>query len=365
MMMSTTKDYYEILGLSKGAAIDEVKKAYRQAVMKHHPDRVPPEQKKQAEEKFKEISESYAVLSDPQKKQLYDQYGHAGIDSRYSTEDIFRGADFSSIFGNMGGGLGDIFENLFSDFGVFGSGSSGSRRRRSGEDIQIQISISLEEAYQGIEKDISYNRHENCLHCKGSGAEPGSDKVTCNTCRGQGSVTSGLGFIRFSQTCPNCGGQGKIIKQRCRKCSGNGRIKDRKSLKVTVPKGVDTGSVLRLRDEGSWANGQRGDLYIYINLRAHPQFKRQGSTILSVVKLSVVEAILGAEIEVPTLDGKVTMKVPAGTQPNTVFRLKGKGMVDLHSKRSGDELVEIEVEIPKKLSHRERRLVEEWARLKR
>jgi len=174
-----------------------------------------------------------------------------------------------------------------------------------------------------------------------------------------------MGFISFSQTCPNCQGQGQIVKNRCRKCSGTGRIKAKKNLKVTIPKGVDTGSVLRLKNEGSWAGGGRGDLYIYIKVRAHQEFKRQGDTILHALKLTVLEAILGVEIEVPTLGGKVMMKVPPGTQPNTVFRLKGKGIVDLHSRRPGDELIEIEVEIPKKLSHRERKLIEEWARLKR
>ena len=236
----------------------------------------------------------------------------------------------------------------------------------AGEDLQIQVTISLDEAYRGTEKNISFGRHDNCSHCKGSGAEPGSKKQTCPTCRGRGQVSAGLGgFINFAQTCPNCHGQGQVIKNRCKKCSGAGRIKVKKSLKVTVPKGVDSGSVLRLRAEGSWAAGDRGDLYIYINVTPDSRFRRQGDTILCMVKLSVIQATLGAEIEVPTLDGKVMMKVPSGTQPNTVFRLKGKGIIDLHSKRPGDELVEIEVEIPKRLSNRERKLIEEWARLKK
>ncbi len=364
-MTSATRDYYEILGLSKGATVDEVKKAYRQAVMKHHPDRVPPEQKKAAEEKFKEISEAYAVLSDPQKKQLYDQYGHAGIDSHYSTEDIFRGADFSSIFGGMGGSFNDIFESLFTDFGIFGSGRATRGRRRSGEDIQLQISIDLEDAFRGTERNISYSRYEDCSFCQGSGAEPGSTKTVCNTCRGRGTVTSGLGFISFSQTCPDCEGEGKIIKNRCRKCSGAGRIKAKKNLKVTIPQGVDNGSVLRLRQEGNSGAGGYGDLFIYIEVKPHEIFHRQGDTILCAVDLAVTQAILGAEVKVPTLDGQVTMTVPAGTQPNAVFRLKGKGMVNLHSQRPGDELVEVKVEIPRKLSSRERKLIEEWSKLRR
>ena len=198
-MMGTQRDYYEILGLSKGASVDEIKKTYRQLVMKHHPDRVTEDKKKEAEARFKEISESYAVLSDPQKKQLYDQYGHAGIDSRYTTEDIFRG-----------GGFGDIFERFFSDsgFDIFG-GTSRGRQRQMGEDIQMQVAISLEQSSTGIEKDISYSRYDNCSSCNGSGAEPGTSSVTCPTCKGAGSVRSGLGFITLSQSCPACQGQGQ------------------------------------------------------------------------------------------------------------------------------------------------------------
>lgn len=364
--MSTTRDYYEILGLAKGVSDEEVKKAYRQLVMKHHPDRVPQEQKKEAEEKFKEISEAYAVLSDSKKKQLYDQYGHAGIDSRYSTEDIFKSADFSSIFGNMGGD--NVFEHIFSDFGfdMFGGGGSRrSRQRQAGEDIQLQLSITLEEASFGCEKQVSYYRHNSCLRCKGSGSEPGSSKSTCPSCKGSGSVRSGLGgFISFSQPCPSCRGSGKVIKNPCRDCSGSGRNKKQKNLKVTIPQGVDTGSVLRLKEEGSAGAGIRGDLYIYINVLTHAIFAREGDNIRCHAKVSVLKAILGAEIEVPALAGKIKMKVPSGTQPNTVFRLKNKGIVNLRTKRLGDELVEIEIEIPRKLSYREKHLLEEWAKMK-
>ena len=367
--MSTQRDYYEILGLAKGASVDEIKKSYRQLVMKFHPDRVSSEKKKEAEEKFKEISEAYAVLSDPQKKQLYDQYGHAGIDSRYSTEDIFRGADFSSIFGGMGGGFADIFEHIFSDFGsdVFGGSSRAGRasRRRRGEDIQLQISITLQEASFGTEKDVSFYRYDNCSRCNGSGAEPGSSKTTCPSCKGRGAVSSGLGFISFSQTCPTCGGEGKIIKNRCRECQGQGRAKSRKNLKVTIPQGVDTGSVLRLKEEGHFGGQARGDLYIYIEVKAHPTFRREGDNIKCKVKIGVTQAILGSEIEVPTLVGRVKMKIPPGTQPNTIFRLKGKGIVNLRSKRLGDELVEAEIDIPKRLSSREKKLIEEWKKIRR
>jgi len=362
-MMSTKRDYYEILGVPKGAGADEVKAAYRKLVMQHHPDRVPHEQKKEAEEKFKEISEAYAVLSDPQKKKLYDQYGHAGIDARYTTEDIFKGADFSSFFGE--GGFGSIFESLFgeTDGDIFAGGGGRRRYRRTGEDIQLQLEISLEEASAGIERDVAYYRYDNCSRCGGSGAEPGSSKVKCSTCRGSGAVRSGVGFISFSQTCPNCAGEGQVIKNRCKKCSGEGRVRNKKILKVTIPKGVDTGSVLRLKSEGSFAGSGRGDLYIYIKGRLHPAFVREGGNIRCRTKIGVAQAILGTEIEVATLEGKVKMKVPAGTQPNTVFRLKDKGIYDLHSKHMGDELVEVEIEVPTKISSKERKLIEEWIRV--
>ena len=359
--MSTTSDYYEVLGVSKGAGVDEIKKSYRKLVMQHHPDRVSGEGKKVAEEKFKEISEAYAVLSDPKKKQLYDQYGHAGIDSRYSTEDIFRGADFSSIFGSGGGGVGNIFESIFSDFG-FGGSSRGSAQ---GEDIQLQLNVSLHEAASGIEKDITYQRYNNCKRCRGSGAEPGSKEVTCSYCKGRGTISSGLGFINFSQTCPTCGGRGKVVKDLCRQCSGKGRMRANKNLKVTIPKGVDNGSVLRLKAEGNEAPAGRGDLYLYIGVMSDSVFTREGDNVRCNIKISVLNAILGAEIEVPTLEGKAKMKVPAGTQPNTVFRLKGKGITNLRTKRPGDELVEVKIEIPKRLSARERKAIGEWAKLYR
>lgn len=360
--MNTTRDYYEILGIPKGSNVDEVKKAYRQLVMKNHPDRVSEDKKKEAEEKFKEISEAYAVLSDDKKKQLYDQYGHAGIDSKFSTEDIFRGADFSSIFG-QGGGFGDIFEQFFSD-GRSGRGSRGARRQ-VGEDIQMKIEITLEEACFGVEKDVSLMRYDNCSSCNGSGAASGSSKVTCQTCQGQGAVRSGLGFISFSQTCPNCNGEGKIIKNRCKQCSGQGRVKGKKKLKVTIPKGVDNGSVLRLKEEGHFAGDGRGDFYLYTAISPHNIFIREGDNIKFKVKVPLTKAILGSEIDVLTLHGVVRMKVPVGTQPNSVFRLKGKGITNLRTKHLGDEFVEIEIAIPTNLSKKEQKLIKELADLRK
>lgn len=364
-MMGTKRDYYEILGVQKTASLEDIKKIYRQLVLKYHPDRVAEDKKKEAEEKFKEISEAYAVLSDPQKRQLYDQYGHAGIDSRYSTEDIFRNADFSDIFKNMGnGGFGSFFEDVFSDFGFdLGTGTRGRRRPR-GADINLEMTISLEEAAFGTDKEISVNRYENCSHCSGTGAQPGSDKITCSTCRGKGAVTNSMGFISFSQTCPSCGGQGVVIKHRCSHCSGEGLVGVKKNIKVTIPQGVDNGSVLRLKEEGHSAQGGRGDLFLHINVKQHQVFEREGDDIRSKVTISVLKAILGGEIEVASLVGKVRMKIPQGTQPGSIFRLKGKGIVNLRTKRLGDQLVEVIVDIPQKLSPKEKKILDEWVKVK-
>jgi molecular chaperone DnaJ len=369
--MSTKRDYYEILGIQKNASIDDVKKAYRQLAMQFHPDRVAPEKKKEAEERFKEISEAYAVLSDQNKRALYDQYGHAGVDSRYSTEDIFREGNFSDVFRHMRGGSGfeSIFEDIFSDLGfdMFGGGRSsrrGERAKHRGEDLELELAISLQEASSGVEKEVSFYHYENCPQCSGSGAQPGSSKETCSTCRGRGVVTSGSGFISFSQTCPACHGEGVRIRNRCNKCGGEGRQRAKKNLKVTVPAGVDTGAVLRLRGEGNWGEGGHGDLYIHLIVRPHDNFEREGDDLKSKVKISLVKAILGADVEVPTLNGKVKMNIPPGTQANTIFRLKGKGIPNIRTHHTGDQLVEIEIEIPKKLSSRERDLMTEFAKLR-
>lgn len=364
--MNTKKDYYEILGASKDISAEDLKKLYRKLVMQYHPDRVPQEKKKEAEEKFKEISEAYAVLSDQGKRQLYDKYGHAGIDSRYSTEDIFRNADFSDIFGNQEG-FGNIFESLFSDLGFDFSGMRRSSRsaRQRGEDVNMETHITLEQAAKGLEQELSFNRYDECSHCQGSGSQAGSKKETCPTCKGRGMVTSGMGFINFAQPCTRCKGEGIIIKNPCVYCSGSGREKVKKTLKVTIPAGVDNGSVLRLRNEGHFASGGRGDFYLHIGVLPHQIFQREDSDLHCSMKIGVYEAILGTEINVHTLDGNVTMKIPPGTGAHTTFRLKGKGVIDLHSKRVGDLLVKIDIEIPKKISSRERALLIELMKLKK
>ena len=255
--MTTKRDYYEILGVSKSAGVDEIKKTYRTLALKFHPDRVPADQKKAAEEKFKEISEAYAVLSDPEKRKMYDQYGHAGIDQRYAQEDIFRGADFSSIFGNMGSG--GMFEDLFSDLGfdIFGGGSgrgagrgAGAGRQRKGRDLEITVNITLEEAATGTQKLITVPRYEICPTCSGSGAKPGTKKTSCQQCHGSGRVVVSSGFFQLAQTCPKCHGQGEFIQTPCPDCRGEGRVRKTSKIEIKIPAGVDTGSNLRVRGEG-------------------------------------------------------------------------------------------------------------------
>jgi len=364
--MATKRDYYEILGMKKNASLEEIKKAYRELALRHHPDRVPADQKKEAEEKFKEISEAYAVLSDPKKRALYDQYGHAGIDQRFTYEDIFKGADFSSIFEDLGdfGFGGGLFEEIFGDMGfdIFGR----SRRRqpgRRGRDLEIETDITLEEAATGIEKTIQLPRYEPCTTCQGTGAKPGTKKSTCPQCKGTGRTVISSGFFQLAQTCNRCRGQGSVITAPCPDCRGEGRSKVTRKLKIKIPAGVYTGSSLRIRGEGEAGTLSRGNLYVVINIRPHRIFDRHNNDIICEVDISVVKAILGGEIEVPTLNGHVKMKIPPGTQPNRIFRLRDKGIPDLHGRGAGDELVRINVKIPTSLTREERRLIEEFAKL--
>ncbi|MBU4251452.1 MAG: molecular chaperone DnaJ [Candidatus Omnitrophica bacterium] len=367
--MSVKGDYYEILGVSKAAGLDEIKKAYREMALKFHPDRVPAEEKKAAEDKFKGISEAYAVLSDSSKRELYDQYGHSGIDQKYAQEDIFKGADFSSIFREMGGGFGGgggIFEEIFGDLGFDISGSRQSRpqaARRRGRDLQIAIEILLEEAAEGLEKIITVPRYENCTLCSGSGAKPGTKRTVCSQCKGAGKTVVSNGFFQLAQTCSRCGGEGSIIGTACPDCRGEGRVKITKKIKVKIPAGVDNGSQLRVRAEGEAGINSRGDLYVVIEVREHAVFQRHNNDIATSVNISLAKAILGGEVEVPALGGKLMMKIPAGTQCGKTFRLKGKGMPDLHSRDIGDELVKVDIEIPVRLTAQQRQLIEEFARL--
>lgn len=366
--MAAKRDYYEVLGLGKSATLDEIKKRYRELALQFHPDRVPHEQKKEAEEKFKDISEAYAVLSDSSKRAMYDQHGHAGIDQNYAYEDIFKGADFNSVFQGMGdsGFSGNIFEEIFSDLGFDIFGSKGSRgqgsQHRKGRDLQIAVEVTLEEAATGVEKTITVPRYETCPACGGSGAKKGTKKVTCPQCKGQGQTVVSSGFFQMAQTCQRCRGAGSIVQTPCPACSGEGRVRVSRKLKVTVPPGVDSGSHLRVRGEGEAGTSSHGDLYVIIEVAPHHVFERHDNDLLTEITISLSKAILGGTVDVPTLDGRVSMKIPEGTQSGRVFRLKDKGVPDVHGRGTGDELVRVNVEIPTRLSPEQRRLIEEYAR---
>lgn len=364
------KDYYEILGVTKDADVSQIKKAYRSKALKYHPDRVSEDKKKEAEAKFKEISEAYGVLSDPKKRQMYDQYGHAGIDQNFTAEDIFRGADFSGF-----GDLGDMLNQFFggggsSGFDFFGGGFDGGgshrgqRRAARGRDIQYEIEIPLEEAFKGCEKKIKVPRQEHCKECNGSGAKDGKAFKTCTDCGGSGQVAVASGFFRMVQTCSSCRGQGKMITEVCAKCQGHGSIRVTRTIDVSIPAGVDNDSRLRVRGEGEVGPGGSGDLYLYILVKRHEIFKRSGQDIEMQLPLNYLIAALGGEASVPTLNGTVTMKIPAGTQSGKVFRLKGKGMPDVHGGGSGDQYVHIMIQVPEKLTGEEKRILEELAALK-
>lgn len=366
--MTAKRDYYEILGVGKSASFEDLKKAYRELALRHHPDRVPVEQKKDAEEKFKEISEAYAVLTDPQKRALYDQQGHAGIDQKYAYEDIFRGADFGSAFQDMGdfGFGGGAFEDILGDLGfdIFGGRPTRARTsQKKGRDLKVTIEIPLEEAARGAEKTIAVPRYEVCPTCQGTGAKPGTQRTTCPQCKGSGRTTVSTGPFRMAQTCPRCGGEGTIVESPCPDCGGEGRKKVRRQIKVKIPAGVDAGSNLRIRGEGEAGTAGAGNLYVIIQVRPHPVFERQANDLITEKTISLSKAILGGQVEVPTLDGHLRMKIPPGTQSARIFRLKGKGIPDLHGGGGGDELVRINIEIPKRLSPEQRKLMEEFARL--
>lgn len=366
-MASTKRDYYEILGVKKSAGLDEIKKAYREMALRYHPDRVSHEQKKEAEEKFKEISEAYAVLSDSQKRALYDQYGHSGIDQRYAYEDIFKGADFSSVFEGLGdfGFGGGLFDEIFGDLGfdIFGGRTRAAGRARRGRDLEIAVDITLEEAAGGTEKMITVPRYEICSVCSGSGAKPGTKKITCPQCKGSGRLVVSSGFFQLTQTCSRCGGEGSIIQTLCPDCHGEGRTKVTRKIKVKIPQGVDAGSHLRIRGEGEAGTAGRGDLYVIIEVKPHPIFQRHNNDVVTEIAISLSKAILGAEVDVPTLNGKVKMKIPPGTQSGRIFRLKEQGIPDVHGRGVGDELIRVKVEIPTRLTAEQRRLIEEFARL--
>ena len=355
------KDYYEILGVTRDTGIPDIKKTYRSLALKYHPDRVPEAEKKVAEERFKEISEAYGVLSDPAKKQTYDQYGHQGIDQNYTAEDIYRGADFSSVFGGETD-LGDILGRMFGSQFEGGGSSRGSRKSR-GHDIQYEVELTLEEAYTGIKKEIKFPRHEHCKKCDGTGAKSGTALKTCATCGGQGQVVMANGFFRMAQTCPKCHGSGKIITENCVECSGRGLVRVVRTVEIKIPPGVDNDSQLRVRGEGEVGSGGNGDLFLFIKVKNHPVFERHGQDLKMDLPVSFAKAALGGEEKIKTLKEEVEMKIPEGTQSGKVFRMRGQGMPDVHGGHDfGDLYVRVMIAVPSNLNSRQRELMEELSR---
>ncbi len=360
--MAEKRDYYEILGLKKGASKDEIKDAYRNLAMQFHPDR---NKSPEAEEKFKEISEAYAVLSDEQKRQVYDQEGHAGFDQRYTQEDIFRGADFNTIFRDLGGGFGDIFSAIFGGGGFGGGGFSEQANR--GQDLLYEINITLEEAARGAEKEIEIPRTEHCDVCGGSGATPGTKARTCPRCNGAGKVQhmrrSAFGMFVQVTPCPECRGRGKIIENPCKNCRGSGLVKKRRKISVRIPVGIDEGYQLRLRGEGDTApqGGEQGDLYVLVHIAPNERFIRDGDDLHYLLMIGYPQAVLGTETEVPTLEGPVTVRIHPGTQPGENIRVKGRGMPRFRGYGKGDLIVRVSIAVPEKVTYQQRALLEQLA----
>ncbi len=350
------RDYYEVLGVDRGADEAAIKKAYRKMAMQHHPDRNPGN--KEAEEKFKEANEAYEVLSDASKKARYDQFGHAGVGGNGQ-------GGFEGFSGSGFGGFDDIFGDIFDMFG----GGSGRRRNgpQKGADLKYEYTISFEEAAFGVDKDISINRHENCDVCHGTGAKAGTDKKTCPQCKGAGEVRyaqrTPLGQFVNVKTCDTCHGEGTIIEQTCDTCKGAGKVRKDRKIHLKIPAGVDTGSVIPLRGEGEPGvkGGPTGDLYIVIRVRPHEIFQRDGNDVICEIPITIVQAALGDEFVVPTLDGKVKYKIPEGTQSGTIFRLKGKGIPNLRGPGRGDHYVKVVVEVPKRLNDKQKELLRQFA----
>ena len=341
------KDYYEVLGVSKNATDAELKKAYRRLAMKYHPDRNPDDSS--AEEKFKEAKEAHDVLSDTQKRAAYDQFGHAGVE------------------GAMGGGggagaagFGDIFDSVFGD--IFGGGGRGGERVYRGADLRYELSLTLEEAVSGTTVKIRVPKHVECGTCEGSGAKKGTEPVNCTTCNGIGQVRMQQGFFSVQQTCPQCQGTGKMISDPCNSCRGQGRVRDNKTISVKVPPGVDTGDRIRLSGEGEAGQnrGPSGDLYVDVAVKDHPIFVRDGSNLHCDVPISFATATLGGEFEVPTLDGRVKLKIPPESQTGKLFRLRGKGVKSVRASSKGDLLCRVVVETPVNLNKKQKDLLREF-----
>ncbi len=360
--MADKRDYYEVLGVQKTASADDIKKAYRSLARKYHPDLHPDD--KDCAEKFKEVNEAYEVLSDPSKKERYDQFGHAGVDPNYGSGGFGGGAGFNP-FGDMG----DIFENLFG--GGFGGGFGGSTRARAdaprrGQDIDTTVTIEFMEACMGVKRDIKINRLDKCPDCKGTGASAGSTPQTCPECGGRGQVKvaqrTPFGVISSQKTCTKCGGKGKIVSNPCSKCGGNGRVRVSKSLSVDIPAGIDDGQMLRVSGQGDAGinGGPSGNLNVGVRVKNHPLFERDEYDIHCEIPITYAQAVMGDELVVPTIDGNVKYSIGEGTQTGTVFRLKGKGVKKLQRSERGDQYVKVYVEVPKNLDKKQKELLKEF-----
>ncbi|MBQ0097662.1 MAG: molecular chaperone DnaJ [Oscillospiraceae bacterium] len=356
--MADKRDYYEVLGVNKGSSDDEIKKAYRQAAKKYHPDLHPGD--KEAEAKFKEVNEAYEVLSDKEKKARYDQFGHAGVDPNYGAGT--GGSPFGQDID-----FGDIFSSVFGGFGGFGGRRSANPNApRRGSDVETTLYISFEEAAKGCKKTVSYNAVTTCHECNGTGAQKGTSPKTCTACQGRGQVTinqrTPFGVVQTSRTCDACKGRGKIVETPCKACNGAGRVRKKKSVEVNIPAGISDEQVLNVSGHGNSGvnSGPAGDLHVYIGVRPHPIFERRGDDIWCDLPITFSQAALGAEVTVPTLDGKVSYTIHEGTQPNDIFKLKGKGVSHLNGRGKGDQYVKIVIEVPKNLSSKQKELIKEF-----
>ena len=359
-MAEQKRDYYEVLGVSRGASEDELKQAYKKMARKYHPDLNPGD--KTAEEKFKEVNEAYEVLSDADKKARYDQYGHAGVDPNFGAGGFGGGFDGSFDFGD----LGDIFGSFF------GGGFGGGRRTnpnapQRGESIRMSIAISFEEAAFGCEKAVTVERYETCDTCHGNGCAPGTSPEVCPDCHGTGTVQvrrqTPMGVFATSSPCPKCGGKGRIIHQPCKDCRGSGMVRKKKTIQASIPAGIDNGQTISIRGQGNAGKngGPAGDLLITITVRPHELFRREGTSVLCEAPITFTQAVLGAELEIPTIDGKVKYTLPEGTQSGTTFRLKGKGIPSINGRGRGDQYVTVYIETPKNLNKEQKEALKKFA----
>ncbi|MDD4003729.1 MAG: molecular chaperone DnaJ [Elusimicrobiaceae bacterium] len=347
-MSDNKEDYYQVLGVSKEADSPELKSAYRKLAMKYHPDRNPGDHV--SEEKFKQLNEAYGVLSDPQKREVYDHYGHAGLSGGPGGFGAGGAADF-----------GDIFSSVFGDIFGGGGGRQGPRR---GADLQHSVSLTLEEAFNGAERSVEYARHDTCSACLGTGAASGSGRKTCRACRGSGRVTYSQGFFSFAQTCGECGGSGSVIEKPCPACSGAGRVRAAAKTNIKIPPGVDSGTILRVSGGGNAGEkgASHGDLYVEIEIARHRDFERQGDDLVYKAVISYPEAVLGGTVKVPSIDGgSVAVSIPPGTRHGTVFTSKGRGMPHLRSGRRGNMLVQANIDVPAAISEKQKKLLKELA----